>query len=299
MRIIFFGTPIFAKNILQDLIQKFEIIALITQEDKPFGRKKELKMPECKEFIISNELKIPIFQPTNVKEIINNIYSLKPNLILVVAYGKMLPEEITAKFYCINIHASILPKSRGASPIQDMILQNQKYFGVSLIKMNDKLDSGEILSISYIKNNSFDIEESNKILSSIASRLAIKTINSLDSIQELKQIEADCSYCKKINKKDGIIDFNNAEEIYLKYLAYKTWPQIYITNGTKLSCIDINEKDSTNIKGKILEIHKDYIVIACKRGSIKVKYIQSVGKNKLPASAYINGKRLKVNDTLE
>lgn len=296
MRIIFFGTPLFAKNILEEVHKHFEIAALITQEDKPFGRKKELKAPECKEFILKNNLKIPIFQPKKLSEIIEQIKSLKPDIILVVAYGKILAKEITNNFYCINIHGSILPKYRGASPLHSMILANDKYFGISIIKMNERLDSGEILSLSYVKNNGFNIDETIQNLSHIGANLVIKTLKNLTKIAPLKQLEADCSYCKKINKTDGLIDFSNAKEIYQKYLAYKTWPQIYTIDGTKLFDISLNEANSLNKIGEILEISKDYITIACGVGSIKVRAIQAVGKTKMQASEYINGKRLLKGD---
>lgn len=296
MRIIFFGTPLFAKNILEEVHKHFEIAALITQEDKPFGRKKELKAPECKEFILKNNLKIPIFQPKKSSEIIEQIKSLKPDIILVAAYGKILAKEITNNFYCINIHGSILPKYRGASPLHSMILANDKYFGISIIKMNEMLDSGEILSLSYIKNNGFNIDETIQILSYIGANLVIKTLKNLNKIAPLKQLEADCSYCKKINKADGLIDFSNAKEIYQKYLAYKIWPQIYTKDGTKLFNISLNEANSLNKIGEILEISKDYVTIACGIGSIRVESIQAVGKTKVRASEYINGKRLLKGD---
>lgn len=296
MNIIFFGTPLFAKNILEVLIKHFSILALVTQEDKPFGRKRELKASECKEFILKTNPSIPILQPKKTKEILEDLHNLKPDIIIVVAYGKILAREIVEQFYCINIHGSILPQYRGASPLHSMILANHRLIGLSLIKMNERLDSGEILALSYMENKGFDIEEMVERLSLLGANLTIKTLNNLNNIAPLKQLEADCSYCTKISKIDGLIEFIDAKEIAQKYLAYKLWPQIYTKDGTKLFNITLNEADSTNKMGEILEISKEYVVIGCLRGSIRVESIQAMGKVRLKASEYLNGRRLLKGD---
>lgn len=299
MRIVFFGTPDFAKHILEILLPHFEIIALVTQEDKPFGRKQELKSPQTKAFVLENNLQIPIFQPKKVSDIIETLHEMKPDILLVVAYGKILPKNIVDEFYCINIHGSILPKYRGASPINEMILKNDKFFGVTLIKMNEKLDSGEMLAFSIIENKYFDIAESLTLLSTMGGNLAIKVLNNLHSIQPLKQIEADSSICKKLTKNDGIITFNNAKDIFIKSLAYKIYPQIMLKSGIKLFDVAINELDSKNIGGEILAIRKDSVIIGCENGSILVKSLQKIGKNKISANDFINGMRLKKGDILQ
>lgn len=299
MNILFFGTPLFAKNILENLLNDkyFNIIGLVTQIDKPFGRKKELKAPQTKEFLESIKSDIPIFQHINLNDT-KFIYDLNPDIILVVAYGNLIPKDIIDNFNCINIHASILPKSRGASPIQDMILRNDRFFGISIMKMSHKLDDGDILGIRYTENPRLDIDEATSLLSIISSAFIIKILKEIDYITPLPQFHVDSSYCKKIKKTDGEIDFINAFEIYLKYLAYKSWPNIFLKNGTKLFSIDINELDSTNKKGEILKINKDSIIIGCLKGSLIVKELQDTGKNKVNASVYLLGKRLKVGNVL-
>ncbi len=300
MRIVFFGTPIFAKIILESLYSDdfFHIVGLVTQEDKPFGRKKERKMPECKEFILQSNPEIPIFQPSNPNEIFDDIKQLQPDIILVVAYGKILPKNIIDRFTCINIHGSILPKSRGASPIQDMILRNDEFIGITIIKMDNKLDNGDILAMRFIQYRNYDILQASEILANNAAELSAKTLKSLHQITPLPQIHIDSSYCKKITKNDGNIYFINAERIYRKYLAYKSWPGIFLSNGTKLFDIAINEIDSCNNAGEILDICDDYIVIGCKKGSIIAKSIQAVGKNKIDIIVYLRGKRLHIGDII-
>lgn len=300
LKIAFFGTPLFAKNILESLVANptFEIVALITQKDKPFGRKQMLKMPETKAFAIENNLKIPIFQPQKISDILGDLHALKPDILLVVAFGKMLPKSVIDEFYCINIHASILPKFRGASPINAMILSDEKFLGVTAIKMSEGLDSGDILAFSYVKNLRFDAKKAGAILSQMGANLAIKILTRLDLIAPLKQIGAESSKCGKIAKEDGIIAFKDAKAIFLKSLAYKIYPQIALENGLKLFDIALNEADSTNECGEILAVEKDCIIVGCARGSVKIGVLQKVGKNKVSAVDYLNGARLKVGAIL-
>lgn len=299
MRILFFGTPLFAKNILENLLadKYFDIVGLVTQIDKPFGRKKEMKSPATKEFLQSIKSDIPIFQPQNLSDT-QFVYNLKPDIILVVAYGNLIPKNIIDDFLCINIHASILPKSRGASPIQDMILRNDVLFGISIMQMSHRLDDGDILGIRYIKNPKLDIEKATEELSKISGGFIIKILKELSTITPLPQLNADSSYCKKIKKSDGEIEFIDAFEVYLKYLAYKNWPNIFLKNGTKLFSISINERDSKNKQGEILKINKDSIVIGCIKGSLIIKELQDTGKNRINATAYLLGKHLKIGDIL-
>lgn len=300
LKIAFFGTPLFAKNILESLVANptFEIVALVTQKDKPFGRKQMLKMPETKAFALERNLKIPIFQPQKVSNILDDLCALKPDIVLVVAFGKMLPKSVIDEFCCINIHASILPKFRGASPINAMILNDEKFLGVTLIKMDEGLDSGDILGFSYVKNSHFDAKKAGAILSQMGAKLAIKILPNLGKIAPLKQIGAESSKCGKIAKEDGIIAFKDAKALFLKSLAYKIYPQIALENGLKLFDIALNEVDSTNECGAILAMEKDYIIVGCARGSVKIGALQKVGKNKVSAVDYLNGARLKVGDIL-
>ena len=300
LKIVFFGTPLFAKNILESFVANptFEIVALITQKDKPFGRKQMLKMPETKAFALERNLKIPIFQPQKVSDILDDLRALKPDILLVVAFGKMLPKSVIDEFYCINIHASILPKFRGASPINAMILNDEKFLGVTLIKMDEGLDSGDILGFSYVKNSRFDAKKAGEILSQMGAKLAIKILPNLGKIAPLKQIGAESSKCGKIAKEDGIIAFKDAKALFLKSLAYKIYPQIALESGLKLFDIALNEADSTNKCGEILVVEKDYIIVGCARGSVKIGALQKVGKNKVSAVDYLNGARLKVGAIL-
>lgn len=300
MKILFFGTPYFAKNVLEVFLNdnQFEIVGLVTQEDKPFGRKKELKMPETKELLIARKSEIPIYQPSNLVEFYNVMKNLTFDVILVVAYGRILPKEIVEQYFCLNIHASILPKYRGASPIQEMILNNETFVGVSIIKMTQKLDDGDIMGISYIKNKSYNIIELTSLLSQMGAKLAKKVLVDLGFIKALLQIDADSSYCVKITKNRGLIDFQSAESIYYKALAYQVWPQIFLDSGLKLFDIVLYETQSCNRAGEILAILEDCIIVGCTKGSLKIGFLQEPSKTKINAVAYLRGKRLGVGDML-
>lgn len=300
LKIAFFGTPLFAKNILQSLVENpaFKIIALVTQKDKPFGRKKELKAPETKAFLRVHNPQIPIFQPQKVSDILGDLRALQPDILLVVAYGKILPKAIIDEFYCINIHGSILPKYRGASPINAMILNAEDFLGVTAIKMSEGLDSGDMLGFSFVKNSGENMSESIALLSQMGANLSAKILTRLNVIAPLTQIGADSSHCHKLTKQDGIVRLTNAKEIFLKSLAYKIYPQIALENGTKLFGVALNEVDSTNECGAILAVEKDCIIVGCARGSVKIGALQKVGKNKVSAVDYLNGARFKVGDIL-
>lgn len=300
LKIAFFGTPLFAKNILESLVANpaFEIIALVTQKDKPFGRKKELKAPETKAFLHAHNPQIPIFQPQKVSDILGNLRTLQPDILLVVAYGKILPKAIIDEFYCINIHGSILPKYRGASPINAMILNAEEFLGVTAIKMSEGLDSGDMLGFSFVKNGGENMSESIALLSQMGANLAIKILTRLNTIAPLTQIGADSSHCHKLTKQDGIVRLTNAKEIFLKSLAYELYPQIALKSGLKLFGVKINESNSHHSAGEILEIRKNAVVVGCECGSIIVESLQAVGKNKVSAVDYLNGARLKVGDIL-
>lgn len=299
--IIFMGTPSYATCILKELVDKgFNIQALFTQPDKPVGRKQILTPSDTKKFILENNLNIEIFTPKSLKDenIINEIKSLKPDFIVVAAYGKILPKEILDIAPCINLHASLLPKYRGASPIQSAILNADKISGVCSMLMEEGLDSGAIL-----ESIECDIEGKNSaevfiMLSNLAAKLTIFTLLNFEKIIPKKQDENLVTHCKKIKKEDGLIELNEASIIYQKFLAFYPWPGIFLKNGLKFLDIELFNKDSLQESGKILNIENDGFLLACKKGVLKIKILQESGKKALDGKTYLNGKRLKIGDNL-
>lgn len=303
MKILFMGTPFFAAIVLEKILKNssFELIGLFAQPDRPFGRKKELKLPHTKQILLDMELKIPIFQPEKLDErYIDIISSLAPDVILVVAYGKILPKKILSLARCINIHGSILPKYRGASPIQEMILNDEPQYGVSVINMEESIDSGDILGIkSFEVTEYMDVDSLSKVLAKMGGDLVIDILENLNNIKPIKQIDSDSTYCKKILKEDGMIEFNSAKEIFLKSLAYASWPNIFLNNGLKLFGIKVLCENNSYACGEILKIEKNSIVVGCQKGAIEIQMLQPSGKQKMSASAYIRGRRFNVGDILE
>ncbi|TDJ81968.1 methionyl-tRNA formyltransferase [Campylobacter volucris] len=299
--IIFMGTPSYATCILKELIKKgFNIQALFTQSDKPVGRKQILTPSDTKKFILENNLDIKIYTPKSLKDenIIKDIKDLKPDFIVVAAYGKILPKEILNIAPCINLHASLLPKYRGASPIQSAILNADKISGVCSMLMEEGLDSGAVL-----ESVEFNIEgkKSNEIFdifSNLAAKLCVSTLNNFYKITPKIQDESKMSFCKKIKKEDGLIELNEASVIYQKFLAFYPWPGIFLQNGLKFLDIELFDKDSLQESGKILSIENDGFLLSCKKGVLKIKILQESGKKALDGKTYLNGKRLKIGDNL-
>ncbi|MDD2507977.1 methionyl-tRNA formyltransferase [Aliarcobacter skirrowii] len=302
-KVLFMGTPSYATEILKELLaSKYEVVGIFTQEDKPVGRKQLLTPPHIKQFCIDNSLDIPIFQPKKLKDNLVaylSILDLKPDFIIVAAYGQILPKDILNIAPCINLHASILPNYRGASPIQEGILNDDKYLGVTSMFMEEGLDCGDILGFSYLRNSNLLVDEAFEKLSILAAKLTITTLNNFENIRPLKQNNCEASFCKKIKKEDGLVDFFDAKKLFLKYKAYSFWPTIFLKSDLKIKDIELIEESSKNEAGKILEISKDYIIVACLTGTLKIKTIQAPSKKAINAVEYIRGQRLEVGDILE
>lgn len=299
MNIVFMGTPQYATTILSAILKekKINVVGIFTKPDKPVGRKQILTPPDIKKFIIDNNINIPIFQPNTLKsqEIFNTIKELKPDFIVVAAYGQILPKDILNLCPCINLHASILPKYRGASPIQSAIMSGETQTGVTAMLMDEGLDTGDMLNFAYTScKDKMAIEVFND-LSNLASKLAVDTLLNFKNITPIKQDDSKSTKCSKIKKELGLIDFNqSASEIYNKFRALMPWPGIYTNSGLKLIDIGLEEKNCINEKtGTIVKIDKDSFLVSCKNGVIRIKQVQEVGKKTITAKDYINGKRLE------
>ncbi|WP_066360411.1 methionyl-tRNA formyltransferase [Aliarcobacter cryaerophilus] len=298
------GTPSYATEILKELLnnKNYEVIGIFTQEDKPVGRKQLLTPPHIKQYCLENNINIPILQPKKLKDNLVayiSIKELEPDFIVVAAYGQILPKEILNLAPCINLHASILPNYRGASPIQEGILNDDEYLGVTSMLMEEGLDCGDILGYSYLKNEkNMLVSEAFTKLSNLAAKLTITTLDNYDKLKPIKQNDSSTSFCKKIKKEDGEVDFNCAKKLFSKYKAYSFWPGIFLKSELKLKDIEFVENSSQNIAGEILEIAKDYIVVGCNQGRLRIRTLQAPSKNSINSVEYIKGKRLTIGDIL-
>ncbi|WP_305863588.1 methionyl-tRNA formyltransferase [Aliarcobacter butzleri] len=297
------GTPSYATEIFKKLLSSnYEVIGLFTQPDKPVGRKQVLTPPDIKQFCIDNSINIPIFQPEKLRDNLAAylvIKELKPDFIIVAAYGQILPKEILKLAPCINLHASLLPKYRGASPIQESLLNDDNFTGVTSMFMEEGLDSGDILALQYLKiTPTMEVSEAFSKLSLIAANLTITTLDNFDRLNPIKQNESEVSFCKKIKKENGLVDFSDAKNLFLKYKAYSFWPGIFLESELKLKDVELLEETSQNEAGEILDICKDYIIVGCKKGSLKIKTLQAPSKKAINSVDFVRGQRVEIGDIL-
>lgn len=301
MRIIFMGTPSYATEILKEILPFHEIVALFTQPDKPVGRKKVLTPPHIKDLALKNGCEFPIFQPKTLKDekIIKNIKELKPDIIIVAAYGMILTKSVLEICPCINLHASILPKFRGASPIQQSILQNETYSGVTAMRMDIGLDTGDMLGFSYVKlEEKTTSEELFETLSTLAAKLTVKVLKDFENIEPIKQLDALSSYAPKIIKANGEVDVftMSAKEIYTRFKGYFPWPGVYFPNGVKLT--NISHESGDGEAGIIKQITKNEVKVYAKSGTLVLHEVCPPSKKPMSAYSYIMGKRLEVDDRI-
>ncbi|MDD6055590.1 MAG: methionyl-tRNA formyltransferase [Helicobacter sp.] len=300
MCIVFMGTPSYAAVILESLLKNYTICALVCQEDKKAGRNLKLKIPATKELVQNLGQSIPILQPQILdNDFAESLKEFKPDFIIVAAYGKILPKAVLDIAPCVNLHASILPRFRGASPIQQSILENEKYFGVTLMQMAEGLDCGDILGFRVCKNTKQNAQELFAQISKMAAQLTLEYLENYKKIIPLPQIEADSTLCRKIKKEFGVVEFDNATKLESKFLAYVGWPEIMLKSGLKLKSVRVAEAVNNYKAGEILEITQEQVRIGCKKGSVWIGNVQAPSKKEIPAFAYLQGRRLKIGDILE
>ncbi len=328
-KIIFMGTPSFAARILSELIDeklqgenaklaslaknensqnlkadksraKFDIVGVFTGEDKAFGRGGGLKQSEVKALAAAKLPQTPIFTPKTLRDesVIKQIQGLKPNFIVVAAYGKILPKAVLDAAPCINLHASLLPKHRGASPIQHAILCGDEVSGVCAMLMNERLDGGAVLASESLNIKDKRASEVFAELAELAASLCVRVLREFHALSPTPQIEGEATYCAKIKKSDGLVDLKDAREIYRKFLAFYPWPGVFLENGLKFMDIELVENAEHKRAGEILSVEKESFLLACKVGTLRIKALQESGKKILNAKVYLNGKRLGSGDSL-
>ncbi len=295
------GTPDYASTILQTLIRAAEInvLCVFTQPDKPVGRKKILTSPPVK--TVAFEHGIEVHQPQNLRSEQTHVQikTLQPDFIVVAAYGQILPKEILDIAPCINLHASILPQYRGASPIQQAILNGDKETGVTAMLMDVGLDTGDILKISRVEiSETMMVEELFVRLTEVAAELTVDVLKNFNSLTPQKQDDTQASHCSKITKEKGLVRFEDAELLYNTYRAYTPWPGVYLQSGLKLKKMSLESKRGEHAEGEILEISKESAGIGCKKGAVRIFSVQPASKNEMAIQAYLNGKRLQRADIL-
>lgn len=315
LKIIFIGTADFGGSVLEKLIDSKEnIVRVITQPDRPQGRGKKI-LPTPIEKIALNK-GIEVFQPENIndEEAIKKIKEFNPDIILVVAYGQILSQDVLniPRMGCINIHASLLPRYRGASPINWAIINGEKETGITFMFMSEKIDAGEII---YQQKIIILPDETYGELYYRLSNLSVDIINTvLEKIKEgkIKRIPQDyklVSYARKMTKQDGEITWSDkGEKIYNLIRGTTPYPgaftyykgrKLKITQARFLSSYQNKGKVSTSIPGCVVEIEKDSLLISTgDRGIIKILRLIPAGSKELTAAQFVNGYKIKVGDIL-
>lgn len=300
MRIVFFGTPSFAVPSLEALIKSGKnIAAVVTQPDKRQGRGHLLAQSPVKNVAMNRGIRV--LQPLTMKDadFLNTLTDIKPEIITVVAYGKIIPKHILElpKYNCVNVHASLLPKYRGAAPIQWSLINGETVTGITTMLMDEGVDTGEILLQKEIKIETDDTSETlGRRLSELGAGLLLETIDRIasNSIVPRPQI-GEPSYAPVIKKGDGKIDWSkSAVELFNFVRGMYPWPVAYChLNGERIKLIKVKPADGEGKPGMVERARKDELLIGTGNGLLLIKELQPEGKKVMTVSAFLQGRNIK------
>ena len=299
MNVVFMGTPDFAVPSLKAIAKHHNVLAVFTQPDKPVGRKMVLTPPDVK--VCAQELSIPVYQPVKLREGDNDkiIRELNPDVIVVVAYGQILPENILniPKYGCINVHGSLLPKYRGAAPIQWSVLNGDTVTGVTTMYMEKGLDTGDILlkeeyeiGINETAGEVFDN------LAMLGGELIIKTLDYAQKgmLKPVKQDDSLSSYAKMLDKSMCKIDFSKTnKEVHNKVRGLCPWPVAStVFNGKVLKIFETRLADGKGKPGEVISTNP--LTVACGEGAVVVNSVQLQGKKRMDSNAFLQGHKISI-----
>lgn len=308
MKIVFMGTPDFAVPVLEGIIEAgYEVGYVITQPDKAKNRGKKVQFTPVKELALAN--KIAVLQPEKIKKDPPTVALLRdyaPDVIVVVAYGQIIQREVLElpKFGCINVHASLLPKLRGASPIQHAILQGEEKTGVTIMQMSEGLDTGDMLSKVETAVGRKNCEQLHDELAQLGADLLIETLPKIESgaIRPEKQDDSLSTYAGMIAKQDGKIDFNKTPtEIERQIRAFDPWPGAYCQYGDqqmKIWRAECSDQQSDAENGTIVDVSDTGIDICCGGSLLRATEIQLPGKKRVDVKSYLRGNKIEKNTLL-
>lgn len=304
MKVVFMGTPDFAVGALEEIIKAgHEVTAVVTQPDKPKGRGKEMQISAVKACALSHNL--PVFQPVKIKtpEAVAQLRTYEADIFVVAAFGQILSKEILEmpKYGCVNIHASLLPKYRGAAPIQWAVIDGEEETGVTIQQMNEGVDTGDILMQEVVK---LDAKETGASLfdklAVCGAQLIVKTLVEIEkgSLTPVKQDESKSTHAKMLNKEMGRLDFSqDAVVLERKIRGLNSWPSAYTYfKGKTLKIWDADVTDMMSADdvfneecGTVCEVTKDSFSIVTGKGCLRVKEVQLEGKKRMEVSAFLLG----------
>jgi len=298
LRIIFMGTPDFGVPSLQALLDddRFEVLAVVTQPDRPVGRKQVLTPPPVKQ--VAAEARLPVFQPTKVrsKSFLADMRELAPDLCVVIAYGKILPQSFLdiPKKGCVNVHGSLLPLYRGASPIQATLLHGETTAGITIMEMSLGMDEGDMITQHTLP---IDERETAGTLFTKLSTLSSEVLPQVlvdycdGHITPSPQPEP-ATYCSMLSKEMGYLDGSDESlDAYRKYQAFTPWPGVYtFVNNTRVKLLEV-EHSSKDMPPAELTESDDGLYFPASDGSLRVLRLQEAGKKPQEASEYLRGKQ--------
>lgn len=305
MRIIFMGTPDFAVPVLQSLINsRHEVVAVVTQPDRPKGRGKNMQFSPVKECALAHN--IPVMQPVNVSvpEVIDELRAYEPELIVVVAFGQFVTKKIREmpKYGCINVHASLLPKYRGAGPIQWAVINGEKESGVTTMYMCREIDKGDMLLKDTVTLDPKETGDSlHDKLSMMGGPLLLKTIDQLEdgSAVRIPQCEEESTYAPKLEKTMGNIDWTmDADRIERLVRGLNSWPGTFTKiHGKTVKIWDcdvvcqekLTESQAAATPGTVIVSEKDQLIVKAGNGALSLRMLQPEGKKNMTVDAYLRG----------
>lgn len=300
MRIVFFGTPLFAVPSLKALIQAGEeISAVVTQPDRKKGRGHLLSQSPVKELSVKNGINVFQTEKMNDAAFLNELSSIKPELIVVVAYGKILIEEILRlpALGCINVHASLLPKYRGAAPIAWAIINSEKKTGITTMLMDKGLDTGDILLQEELEISDEDTTETLSIrLSELGASLLLKTISRIrDGSLKPQRQSGEATYAPIIKKEDGLVNWSKtAAELSNFVRGMHPWPGAYCyLNREMIKLVRVKATAGSGMAGRIEKAHNSEFIAGTGSGLLSIVELQPQNKKVMPASAFLQGRSIK------
>ena len=302
LRIVFAGTPDISAHVLSSLLKEnYNIVGVFTQPDRAKGRGKKLECSPVKSLALGHD--IPVFQPVSFKkepEAIQQLSDLNADVMVVIAYGLLLPRVVleTPKQGCINIHVSLLPKWRGAAPIQRAIEAGDQKTGITIMQMDEGLDTGEILHV--LETPILDNDTSLSLHNSLAELSVPAVCTVLKEMTENRlnpQVQSEgATYAHKLTKEEGLIDFNHScKVIDCKIRAFSLWPSSYMMldgEAVKFADIEIIHEMTSSAVGTIIGVDKQGLKIQAQDGVVNVVSLQFPGKKMLAVASILNGKDL-------
>ena len=298
VRTVFMGSPEFARSILNGLIGEYCLVGVVTQPDRPAGRGKLLTPPPVK--LLAEEAGIPVMQPERLRrpEAYEQLAAWQPELIVVAAYGQILRQNVLdlARFGCINVHASLLPRWRGAAPIQAAILHGDEQTGVTIMKMDAGVDTGDMLAQRSIPIDPQDNAASlTNRLAEVGSDLLLQTLPRYlaGEIQAVAQNDDLATYAPMVKKEDGILDFSEpAEMLQRKVRAYIPWPgTTFVWEGQPVKVIQSGVSESTAFEINQRGIINGFPAIGTSQGALILEEVQPAGKKPMAGKVFLNGAR--------